>query len=150
MKSVTEFPSFKLVKGQQAKTALAAEGKSPEEVSTAIGEQFKLEGDKLKFFIAACEVAAQNADKLARVLVCSLNEGEATPPKATKIEDHVYVPEFMKEAKPIQMTRTNPKGGPKGGPKKQSGPKESPWGLSPEQKLAKKNAGKKAAASTEG
>ena len=143
MKSVTEFPSHKLAQGLSAKTALAAEGKSPEEIQAGIGEKFKFEGDKLKHFVAALDVAEANPEKLARVLVVSLNEGETAPPKATKVEEHHYVPEFVKDPKPVMMTRTDPKGGAKGGPKKQSGPKESPWGLSPEQKLAKKNAGKK-------
>jgi hypothetical protein len=145
MKSITEFPVHKLQQGLTAKTALTTEGKTAEEVSTAIGEQFKMEGDKIKHFLAACDVAGQNADKLMRVKVIQLADGETAPPKAIKIEDHHYIPEFQVPPKAPLMTRTDPKGGPKKGGPKPSGPKESPWGLSPEQKAAKK-AGQKAGA----
>jgi hypothetical protein len=146
MKSVTEFANYTLIKGLNAKTALAAEGKTPEEIQANLGETFKYEGDKLKHFMAALEVAAPNLENLSRVLVVSVAEGETAPPKATKVEEHHYYPEFTKAAKPPLMQRTDPKGGPrKGGPGKGApGPKESPWGMSPEQKAAKK-AGNKAA-----
>jgi hypothetical protein len=62
MKSVTEFANFTLNKGLQAKATLLAEGKSPEEVQTSLGETFKFEGDKLKYFVNALEVAGQNAE----------------------------------------------------------------------------------------
>jgi hypothetical protein len=150
MKSVTEFPNFKLAQGLSAKTALAAEGKSPEEIQTSIGEKFKLEGDKLKYFINAIEVAGQNMEKLTRVLVVSFVEGEKLPPKATKLEELHYVPEFQAEPKKkeeVKDAKAGGRGGPgggkgRGGPGGKGGgkPKESPWGISPEEKAAKKAA----------
>ena len=139
MKSVTEFWSFALLPGIQTKTALAAEGKTPEEIQAAIGEKHKMEGDKLKHFINAMEVASQNMEKLSRVLVVTLNEGENAPPKATKIEEHHYIPDFKVDPKPV-ATKVDARGGQKKGGKGKGGggPKESPWGLSPEQKAAKK------------
>ena len=147
MKSVTEFWSFALMPGMQTKAALVAEGKTPEEIQAAIGEKHKLEGDKLKHFINAMEVAAANMENLSRVLVVSLNEGENPPPKSTKIEEHHYIPDFKVAPKPVvnkkmmaeERGRDKKGGKGKGG----GGPKESPWGLSPEQKAAKK--GKQAA-----
>lgn len=146
MKSVTEFASFILIKGLEAKTALVTEGKTPEEIQAKLGESFKFEGDKLKHFTAALEVAGQNLENLSRVLVVSLNEGESAPAKAVKVEEHHYVPEFKIAprttiANKADIQKNAGKGGPGG--KKHSGPKESPWGLSPEQKAAKKGAGKK-------
>lgn len=134
MKSVTEFPSWTLSKGLQAKTALVTEGKSPEEIQTSLGETFKYEGDKLKHFVNALDVAGQNTDKLRRVLVVSYTEGEPVPPKATKVDEHHYVPEFLVEAKPASSGDS--KGG-KGRGKGKGGPKGSPWGLSPEEKALK-------------
>lgn len=146
MKSVTEFWNVILNKGLQARQALAAEGKSPEEIQTALGEQFKYEGDKLKHFVAAIEVASQNLEKLSRVLVVSLAEGETAPPKAVKIEETHYIPETQAAPRAIVTTKHDPKAGGKGrGGDRKGGPKESPWGLSPEQKAAKK-AGNKAPA----
>lgn len=148
MKSVTEFWNVHLQKGLKTKAELTAAGKTPEEISTAIGESHKYEGDKLKHFLAAMEVAAANAEGgLSRILVATLNEGESAPPKSTKIEETVYIPEFASAPRAITYTKTDPKGGPKkrdqkGGGK---GPKESPWGLSPEQKAAKKGGGAKPA-----
>jgi hypothetical protein len=148
MKSITEFPNFVLNNGIKAKTALAAEGKSPEEIQTSIGETFKYEGDKLKHFINAIDVAGQNATNLKRVLVVSLGEGEATPNKAVKVEETHYVPEFLIEAKPAAAPASKDAKGGRGGPggnkggRGKGGPeKSSPWGLSPEQKAAKNNKG---------
>lgn len=139
MKSVTEFWSFALLPGMETKKALVAEGKTPEEILAAIGEKHKLEGDKLKHFVNAIDVAAANLDKLSRVLVVTLSEGENPPPKATKIEEHHYIPDFKVDPKPVQTKKPDERGGPKkGGKGKGGGPKESPWGLSPEQKAAKK------------
>ncbi len=140
MKSVTEFPVHKLTQGIKAKSELVAAGKTPEEIETSLGESFKLEGEKLKHFINACEVASQNPDKLARVLVVSLNEGETAPPKSLQVEEHHYVPDFMVDARKPVLTKQAPQksGGDRKGKK---GPKESPWGLSPEQKAAKKGGG---------
>jgi hypothetical protein len=140
MKSVTEFPAHKLNQGLKAKTELAAAGKTPEEIQTSIGETFKMEGDKLKHFLHACEVAGQNQERLARVLVVALNEGETAPAKAVQFEEHHYVPDFMIDARKPVLTKVAPQKG--GGDRKgKKGPKESPWGLSPEQKAAKKGGG---------
>lgn len=127
MKSVTEFPVHKLNQGLKAKTELAAAGKTPEEIQTSLGETFRLEGDKLKHFLHACEVASQNQERLARVLVVALNEGESAPPKAVQFEEHHYVPDFMTDArKPVLTKQVPQKGG--GDRKGKKGPKESPWG----------------------
>jgi hypothetical protein len=146
MKLVTEFVSFTLVKGLKAKAALAAEGKTPEEIQTSLGETFKLEGDKLKHFNIAVDVAGQNAENLKRVLVVTLAEGEAAPQKATVVEEHHYVPEFLNlKSHATAAQKVDTKGG-KGGRGGRGGDskKGSPWGLSPEEKAAKKGAGTKA------
>lgn len=150
MRSVTEFHSFALAQGNKAKAALAAEGKSPEEISASLATTFKLEGDKLKYFTNALEVASQNADGLKRVIVAALAEGENAPAKATQVEEMVYIPEFLIDPKKNPPAAAadgrGGKGGRRGGRGGDRGPKESPWGLSPEQKAAKKG---KAAAKTE-
>lgn len=142
MKSVTEFWSFALTQGITAKAALTAEGKTPEEIQQSLGEKFKFEGDKLKHFINAIEVAGQNQEKLSRVLVVSLNEGENAPAKSVKIEEFHYVPEFQVAPRPVQTSRPAPsKGQGKGRGDKGRGsnaPKTSPWGITPEEKAAKK------------
>jgi hypothetical protein len=141
MKSLTEFQSHKLVKGIETKNALAAAGKSPEEIMQGLGEAFKLEGDKLKYFTNAIEVASQNLEKLARILVLSFSEGETLPPKAVKIEEQHYVPEFQREAGSLQTAKVAVRGAGGNNKGKKDGPKSSPWGLSPEEKAAKKSAG---------
>jgi hypothetical protein len=137
MKSVTEFATYALNTAIKLKTDLLAEGKTLEEVQTKLGESFKFEGDKLKHFVNAIEVAATNLENLSRVLVVTLNEGEAAPAKSNKVEEHHYVPEFKQQARQPVMTKTEARGGAKKSAKG-SGPKESPWGLTPEQKAAKK------------
>lgn len=143
MKSVTEFASFTLKAGLTAKTALATEGKAPEEIQAGLGEKFKFEGDKLKHFVNALDVAEKNVDNLKRVLVVTLAEGENPQPKASKVDEHHYVPEFFVEQKLNHVKKTDSKGGRggKGGKGGGRGEKESPWGLSPEQKAAKAGKG---------
>ena len=136
MKNVTEFPTHTLTKGASTKAALAAEGKSPEEIQASLGESFKFEGDKLKHFVAAIDVATQNPQNLRRVLVVTLAEGEKVPPRAAKVEEHYYIPEALVTAAP--KPKEDFKGGKgKGRGGKGGGPKSSPWGLSPEEKAAK-------------
>jgi hypothetical protein len=147
MRSVTEFFSFKLVKGISAKTALAAEGKSPEEIEASLAETFKFEGDKLKQFLNCMEVASTNMENLTSVQVISINEGESAPEKAIKIEELYYVPEFKSTTPPPAMgIKKKPGSGPGGGKGKSDRPKTSPWGLTPEEIAAKKGKGKAAAA----
>lgn len=143
MKAVTEFPNFVLAKGLTAKTALTAEGKTPEEIQTSLGESFKLEAEKVKHFVAAMDIAAQNTTNLRRVLVVSLAENESAPAKAVKVEEHYYIPEFLVMASSKPAESKDGKGGRRGG-KGKGGPKSSPWGLSPEEKAAKNNKAPKA------
>lgn len=143
MKSVTEFWNVHLLKGMKTKTDLG-EGKTPEEVSAAVGEAMKYEGDKLKHFLASLDVAAANPTDLMRIVVSSLAEGEAAPAKAVKVDEFVYVPEFKMAPKAVTMTKNDPKGNnKKKDGKGKGGMKESPWGLTPEQKAAKKGGGAK-------
>lgn len=139
MKAVTEFSSILLNKAMTTKNSLTAEGKTPEEVQTSLGETYKLEGDKLKYFVTALDVAAQNSKDLKRVMVVSLNEGESVPAKGTKIEEMCYIPEFIMMAPPAP--KADAKGGGRGGPRrggKGGGDKKgSPWGMTPEEKAAK-------------
>lgn len=147
MKSVTEFAVFTLNKGLAAKAALAGQGKSPEEIQTSLGETFKLEGDKLKHFINALDVAGQNAQNLKRVFVVSLAEGETVPAQAKQVEEMYYVPEYLNTAKPVAVATDGKSGrGGKGGRGGGRGEKKggSPWGMTPEEKAAKGKAAPKA------
>lgn len=116
MKSITEFPAFTLRAALTTKTQLTTEGKSPEEITTAMGTTYKLEGDRLKHFMHALDVASNNADGLKRVLVMSLAEGETVPAKATKVEEAYYVPDIFVAfvPKPPQQKGRGGRGG-KGG-----------------------------------
>ncbi len=148
MKFVTEFANVTLKQVLAAKSALAAEGKTPEEIQASLGTTYKVEGEKLTHLTNALEVAAQNTENLKRVLVVSLTEGEKAPAKAVQVEAFHYVPDFHVTARPAQADKKDAKGG-RGGKGRggggDRGMKESPWGLSPEQKAEKKAAQAKAA-----
>lgn len=118
MKSITEFPAFTLRAAITAKAQLTSEGKTPEEVQTALGTTYKLEGDRLKHFMNAIDVATNNADGLKRVLVMSLAEGESVPSKATKVEEAYYVPDIftVMAPKPPPQKGRGGRGGGRGGP----------------------------------
>lgn len=136
MKAVTEFPSFVLSRALTTRNELVAQGKTAEEVQAALGESFKYEGDKLKHFTVAIDLAEKNAANLKRVLVITLNEGESAPAKAVKVEESYYIPESLVTRS--EAPAADPKAGRFGkGGKGKGGPKSSPWGLSPEEKAAK-------------
>lgn len=141
MRFVTEFANVTLTQALKARAALVAEGKQPEEIQASLGGTYKLEGEKLTHLLNAVEVAGQNTENLKRVLVVSLTEGERAPAKAVQVEAFHYVPDFFVTARPAQADKKDFKGG-RGGGKGRSGggPKESPWGLSQEQKAEKKAA----------
>lgn len=152
MKSVGEFSSLKLADGVKAKAALAAEGKTPEEISTALGEKFKYEGDKLTYFVAALEIAEKSTEKLFAVKVGRLNEGEKAPNGSTVVEDICYVaetyPSADKKAAPPTTGKSIVRGAQRTGGKPGGGKgkgKDSPWGISPEEKEAKLAAARQAA-----
>ncbi len=145
MKSITEFSQPTLQKFLAAKATLTAEGKNPEEIMTAIGESFKMEGDKLKFIFAAADLVVEQK-AFRRVLVASIAEGEAAPAKYTKVEDNYYLVETMDMFKPMTAAAApagkgfGRGGGQRGGGKASGAPKSSPWGASPEEIAAKKKA----------
>ena len=135
MKSITEFQPSTLLKVLAAKTALTAEGKTAEEISAAIGETFKYEGDKIKYALAAAELA-KDKTSIRRVLVATFAEGEKPAPNYQQVEDIYYMVEAF-NAKPVVMEKADARGPRRGGDKNKSGPKSSPWGMSPEEKAAK-------------
>ena len=143
-----------MVKGNEAKAVLVAEGKTPEEIQESLWVTFKYEGDKLKYFINALDVAAKNATDLVRVMIMRLNEGESAQGKGVQVEDLYYLPEFRIVVDPNAGKKQDAKGGRGKGGKGRQGRgggqgmelKESPWGLSPEQKAAKRASEKSAAA----
>ncbi len=145
MKSITEFSQPTLQKFLAAKATLTAEGKTAEEITTAIGETFKMEGDKLKFIFAAADLVVEQKT-FRRVLVASIAEGEAAPAKYTKVEDNYYLVETMDMFKPMAAAAApagkgfGRGGGQRGGGKASGAPKSSPWGASPEEIAAKKKA----------
>lgn len=157
MKVVTEFWIPKLQEGNKAKAALAAEGKTPEEINAAIGEKFKFEGDKLKCFVNAMEIAAKATEKILLIKIVKLNEGQNPPVRGTVIEEFCYITEVQPDAataKKVEVKMTSNrdgsargKGGNRGGKPggKGGGKKESPWGISPEEKEAKLAAARNAA-----
>ncbi len=151
MKAVTEFASFTINQAIQAKTTLAAEGKTPEEISEGLGLKFKYEGEKLNHLINAIDAAGENREGLKRVMVMSATEGEKVPPKAKQVGDHVYIPEMhvTVKAAPKDDKKGGRGGGGRDGAKGGGGGKgdkkhEGKWGLSPEELAAKKKGPQKA------
>ena len=136
MKSITEFQPATLQKILATKTALTAEGKTAEEIIAAVGETFKYEGDKIKYALAAAELA-KDKTSVRRVLVASFGEGENPAPNYQMVEDVYYMVESF-NAKPVVIEKADARGPRRGGGKNnKSAPKGSPWGMTPEEKAAK-------------
>ena len=147
MRAMGEFPVHILTKGIEAKKALMAEGKTEEEISAAIGETFKYSEGKLKNFITAVGIVEPKTEKLYRVRIFAFNEGEKVPENAVQVEELHFVAEYFGD-KPTGAAPVTEKVSRSGGAKKDRprGPKPSPWGLSPEEINAKKEASLRAQA----
>ena len=133
MKVITEFPGYLLSAALKAKNALVAEGKTVEEIEASLGSTFKAEGEKLKHFLKSLEVMG-NQEGAKRVLVMTIAEGESAPARSTKVEEFYYVldvPVFTGSKYGDKLVTKGKGGG------RRDGKKESPWGLSPEEKAAK-------------
>ncbi len=147
MRAMGEFPVHILTKGIEAKKALVAEGKTEEEISTSIGETFKYADNKLKNFLVAVGIVEPKTEKLYRVRIFAFNDGEKVPENAVKIEELHFVAEYFDDkvvaAAPVTEKVNRSAGGKKDRPR---GPKASPWGLSPEEINAKKEASLRAQA----
>lgn len=115
MKTITEFDGFFLKRVIDKHTALSAESKTPEEIQAAIGEEFKAEGDKLKFLMIAVEFAKPKIQGLKRVLVSSFNEGEKVPSGFSEKEGQYFSLEHFplppKPARPMREGGRNDRGG---------------------------------------
>lgn len=138
MKSITEFQPATLQKVLAAKNTLTAEGKTAEEISAAIGETFKYEGDKIKYALAAAELA-KDQTSIRRVLVATFGEGEKPAPQYQQVEDTYYKVETFNAAPVARAEKVDPRNARRGGGggKREGGPKGSPWGMTPEEKAAK-------------
>lgn len=97
MKTITEFSGFQL-------------GEALKNVEQFLA-QAKYEGDKLKFFNHALEMAKERPQNLKRILVLSFQEGEKKPEKAVEKEGHFYLPEFFFVPTPKREKRFQKKGG---------------------------------------
>ncbi len=95
MKTLTEFDAFRLKNALNTKKELTAAGKTAEELSAALGEALKLEGDKLTVFLAALEIAEERPEGLKRVVVFAVEEGKSAPKGALLRGDKNFLAEFF-------------------------------------------------------
>lgn len=94
MKTLTEFFGMNLKQAAQTRKELMDSGKTPEELTPALGEALKLEGERLHHLIQALEAVGTRLQDLKRVVVYALNEGEKAPQKAVQKGDHYYLVEY--------------------------------------------------------
>lgn len=100
MKTITEFDGFTLKRGLQKMEELASQSKTAEEIPALLTEAFKYEGDKLKFFQHALDIAkARGASaqdcRVKRVIVLTLAEGEKAPQGTEQREEQYYLHEMF-------------------------------------------------------
>lgn len=90
-------------------------------LETAFTEAFKYEGDKLKFFINALDIAKKRPNGIKRVVVLTLAETDKAPAGAEKRDEHHYLVEYFpqsaREAARAAQGRgdRNDRGGKRGG-----------------------------------
>ena len=94
MKTITEFFVADLLNTLKMVEELSKAGKTPEEITQAVGEATKREGDKLKFFMNAVESIRKRAQGLKRVVVLQAGETDKVPEHAEKRDEYVYLPEY--------------------------------------------------------
>lgn len=116
--TTTEAPA---VEAAATETATAETTEAPKnDVKTAMGEAFKLEGDKLDMFMAAVESASGRRANLKRVIVMTLNEGEKAPQHAVEKDGKYYLAEYFYQPAPARK-KFDGKGGKFGGKGKRGG-----------------------------
>ena len=94
MKTLTEFFGMNLKQAAQTRKELIVSGKTPEELTGALGEALKMEGDRLNHLIHALDAVGTRVQDLKRVVVFTLNEGEKAPQKAVQKGEHYYLVEY--------------------------------------------------------
>ncbi len=108
MKTITEFSGIAIRHALKTADELRAGGKTAEELSQALGEALKVEGDKLKLTLAAMEIAQAKPNgipDLKRVMVYALHEGETAPTQTTEKEGHQFICEYLPSLHPKQSDR---------------------------------------------
>lgn len=100
MKTLTEFPGMNLKNAAKVRNDLITGGKTPDDLTQALGETLKLEGDKLTFLINALEVAGPKLQDLKRVVVFAPNEGEKSIPGGIQKGQHIYLAEYYPSLNP--------------------------------------------------
>jgi hypothetical protein len=99
MKTLTEFSGFVLKEALAKKTALLAEGKTEEEVQTAINEQLKLDETKVGFYKNVLDMTSSRLDRVKRVVVAlRATETEKVPESYIEREGHFYLVEYFASA----------------------------------------------------
>jgi hypothetical protein len=102
MKTITEFFGPSLAAALTKDKELAASGKTQEELPPAREQLFseltRFEGEKLKHFMAALEAIASKPERVKRVVVWQVNEGEKAPKAALSREGFVYLVEYFPHA----------------------------------------------------
>jgi hypothetical protein len=119
MKTITEFFGPSLLSALTKDKELAASGKTAEELPAAreqlMTELTKFEGDKLKHFLAALDAVGNKADRLKRVVVWQVAEGEKGPKAALMREGFSYIVEYFanphQNAKPSESRDDDRRGG---------------------------------------
>jgi hypothetical protein len=125
MKAITEFNVFNLKRAITLKGELSTQGKTPEEISTSIGESFKLEGDKLKAFVNSLDLVNDKTEGLKRVMVVTFAEGEAVPERFQKVDEQHFMLEYFQAPRPPAPKEEDGKRGGKG----RGGPNRGQGGL---------------------
>lgn len=113
MKTLTEFAGLNIKNAAKTKQELIAGGKTPEELTAALGEALKVEGDRLTFLVNVLEFVGTKQNDLKRVVVFSLAEGEKAPLNAVQKGEHYYLIEYfpsMNQEKPRASQDDRPGG----------------------------------------
>jgi hypothetical protein len=88
-------------KEQQAENTQAPQPPQPQiDFKPIFAEQFKLDGEKLDFFMNAVELTKTKRRHLKRVVVLTLNEGEKPPVGAIEKDGKWYIVEYFYVPKP--------------------------------------------------
>jgi hypothetical protein len=111
MKTHTEFNVIGLKNALKLKSELNAAGKTPEEITAALTEGLKLEGEKLALLLTAVETVEKKMNDLKRVVVFIPGEGEKAPSGAVQKGDHWLLAEYYVSLNAPEKSRGGRDGG---------------------------------------
>lgn len=111
MRTVTEFPGVVIRQVLLTRTKLVSGGTAEDQLSAAIGEAHKVEGDRLSHLVKTLQIVGEDASHVARVRVFAGEDETKMPKGSVKEGEHFYLVERIQSAAPPKKASASDRDG---------------------------------------